>query len=85
MSLRCPNNELDQEGINKLLTYYSMAVSHYDTMNDDDTTMFFEMKIKNALKSAALSKFTGKPQAPKNQKKVAQMKLELHAINKDPK
>lgn len=74
--------------MNKLLEYYSLAVSYYDTVNDEDSTLFYEHKIKQALKAAAKTRseknLSTTPQ-PKNQKKVAQMKLELHTIKKDSK
>jgi hypothetical protein len=63
------------------LSYYSLAISHYDTLNDSDSTMFYEIKIKNALKLAAPSNSNPQSRGIKQQKKVAQMKLELHTIN----
>ena len=76
---------LDDSQIGKLLAYYSLAVSHYDTLNDNDMTMFFEQKIKQTLKLAARSKDAESPKAVKSKQKVAQLKLELHIISKDKK
>lgn len=74
---------LDDCQIGKLLDYYSMAVSHYDTLNDNDMTIFFEQKIKQTLKLAARVKENESPKAVKSKQKVAQLKLELHIISKD--
>lgn len=51
--LRLSKNQLSDIELGKLLEYYSIAVSHYDTTNDEDSTMFYEHKIKQALKNSA--------------------------------
>lgn len=74
---------LEEAKISKLLEYYSIAVSHYDQQNDEDTTRFYEHKIKQTLKLAAKAIEANSPRPVKNKQKVAQMKLELHIISKD--
>jgi hypothetical protein len=65
--LKLSKNDLNNDGLSKLLSYYSLAVSHYDTMNDEDSTMFYEHKIKQALKNSAAGAY-GKSPIGKNHK-----------------
>mmetsp|Transcript_34565 Transcript_34565/g.34204 ORF Transcript_34565/g.34204 Transcript_34565/m.34204 type:complete len:244 (-) Transcript_34565:28-759(-) len=52
-------------------------------MNDDDTTLFYEHKIKNALRTAAEIASPKKKPTAKATKKMAQMKMQLYMLNKD--